>query len=1322
MAADSTETSPLLVPLAGGGGPPPPPRGTLIAGRFLIEDLAGRGGMGFVFRATDQRTGQTVALKLMKAVTSPAAAYRFNREAVLLSELHHPAIVSYVAHGTSEEGQPFLVMEWLEGEDLARRLLREPLDLSETLALVHRAAEGLAIAHRQGIVHRDIKPSNLFLRGGRPEDVVLLDFGLARHVAPTLVRVTSINTVLGTQGYMAPEQASSEPEIPACADIFSLGCVLYECLAGQPPFKAPHFSATLAKILYTEPKPLHELRPGLPQGLQVLVDCMLAKKTQRRLPDATHLLESLKALESVPSLLRAEKKSQPTGLAGAEQQLVSVLLASDPGRDTGEQEEDTRRGLTLRDSMRTALAPYGAQVERLADGTLVATLTPERGTATDQAALAARCALTLKDRWPEAAVVLATGRGVLAEHLPVGEAMDRAGRLLRQLEQAPTAFACVLMDEVTAGLLGPGFQLSRSSSGSFLLQGEQLGADTSRPLLGKPTPCVGREQELALLEFTLSSCHEESSARALLVTAPPGTGKSRLRHEFLRRIERWEQPVLVLLGRGEPMSTGASYGLLGQALRMLCGVVEGEDAESHRARLTQRLSRHLPPAEAKETVEFLGELCALPFPDDTNPRLRAARGDPRLMNAQMGRALVYFLKAECAHHPVLLVLEDLHWSDALTIKLVDELLRELAEQPLLVLALARPEVKTLFPHLWSRRLQEVPLNGLSRKASARLVREVLGPQVPDNIVQKAVEQSDGNALFLEELIRMLAEGRGEEVPQTVLAVLQARLMRMEPGVRQTLLAASIFGRTFWSGGVKELLGGSRESKAQEQHLRWLVEQEVIEPLPSSRFRAENEYRFRHALVRDAAYGLVPDDHRPMGHRLAGDWLERVGEPEPLVLATHHWLGERPERATHFYTRAAEQLFERHDLQGTMRCVEGALGCGASGELLTRLRALQAVVAFWMDQLPRALELGIPVLARMKAGSALWCRLMGDLSLGSALDRHGEHVARLSDLLLHTTPEPDAVAAYLEAINRLGAAMSWSGARQRMELLVARALKVGAGMEPLGARARGWMRFAQAYFLYYFEARPWQAFTLIELAERDFREIGSERDATLARAFSGAALAALGDLPGAVAYLREALAVAQRTEQRLAVTYAQRYLATTLARSPELEHQREAETLAEEWMNSTDAYKWGNAHAMRAWTLAARGEPREAEPYARKACELLMPFLNFLAPVRALHSTVLRAQGRAVEARHVAELGMGELARMGNEGVHAVAVHLALVEARFADGDASAGEAALREALRCVRERASDISDPTLRERFLHRVPENARTLELARQRWGESPP
>ncbi|MBM7114991.1 serine/threonine-protein kinase PknK [Archangium primigenium] len=1296
---------------------------TLIQGRFTLGELAGRGGMGHVYRARDGVSGRPVALKVLHSPISPEVVYRFNREAVLLESLHHPGIVAHVAHGTTERGQPFLCMEWVEGEELSRRLARQPLSLPETLALLRRAAEALAHAHQRGIVHRDIKPSNLLLRGGRPEDVVVLDFGLARHTEPTLVGVTGTHTVVGTPGYMSPEQASSQSEIPPAADIFSLGCVLYECLTGKPPFSAPHFAAALAKILFADPEPLHSVRPGLPVGLQVLIDRMLAKDPRRRMPDADRLLEALNALEAVPELLlpRAEPQAAPIRLPDAEQRLVSVLLISLRGLEAEDKTALRGEGAAVLDSLRTTLWPQGTRVELLADGSLVATLAPDRGTATDQAALAARCALTFKERWPEASVVLVTGLGVLNERLPVGAAMDRVGLLLSKVQRMPGP-AQVVLDEVTAGLLGPGFQLSRIDASMYLLHAERLGTDESRPLMGKPTPCVGREQELALLDFTLSASIDDPQARVVLVMAPPGVGKSRLRHEFLRRLERRAEPVQVMLGLGDPLSAGASVSLLGQALLRWCGLPEGANLEARRTRLYQRVTAHLPEAEAQDTVEFLGELCAIPFPDEYSPRLRAARSDPRLMSAQLGPALVAFLKAECAHQPVLLVLEDLHWSDAVTVKLVDELLRELADQPFMVLALARPEVKEVFPGLWSRHVQEVVLKGLSRKACTGLVREVLGPQMPAALVQRAVEQSDGNALLLEELIRAMAEGHGVAVPGTVLAVLQTRLLRMHPEVRHVLLAASVFGHTFWFHGLKELLGTPPDALTLQ--VRRLVEEEVIVLQSTSRFASTDEYHFRHALVRDAAYALVADSHRVSAHRLAALWLEQMGETDALVLAAHHQSGKQPERAAHFHLLAAEQLFERHDLVGTLRCVDAGLGDGASRSVRVRLRALKAVVLAAMHQLARAMDVGGPALDELEPGSPLWCRLAAALVTGHLFLRNQTQLHRVSQELMWAAPHSEAMSTYVEACTYLGGTALWSGEREWIELPLARIQCVAESEIERDPVVRGWALNFKGQYLHYFEPCPWQGYQLTEQAKTSFLTVGMGHQAMVVLAQQGVCLNALGDISGALELLRQAEALSQHIENRLFTTFVHYLRLRTLTLSVDPQDWKEAQDRASEQLGGEDAdpFRQGLEHLVLARVALVQQLYTEAAEHARLACDALSLILTFRLDARATLSQALLARGAVADALQVATEGVRELEERRIRGTYAVAMHLALAEARFAAGDTPSGELALREALDLVHVRAADIPEPQARERFLRHVPENARTLKLARERWGEAMP
>jgi serine/threonine protein kinase len=267
--------------------------GELVADRFLVEARAGSGGMGTVYRAHDRSTNAYAALKIMGKLHR-SGPERFAREARVLAELSHPAIVRYLAHGIAPNGLPFLAMDWLEGEDLAARLARSGLAIAESLALVRRACEGLVVAHGKGVVHRDVKPSNLFLVDGDPGSCKVIDFGVARFEegAHTLTRP---GTALGTVGYMAPEQALEARDVDARADVYALGCVLYECITGVAAFVGRPV-AVLAKVLNSLPPRPSDVRPELGSALDVLVMKLLAKDRDARPKDAAALLAELAAL------------------------------------------------------------------------------------------------------------------------------------------------------------------------------------------------------------------------------------------------------------------------------------------------------------------------------------------------------------------------------------------------------------------------------------------------------------------------------------------------------------------------------------------------------------------------------------------------------------------------------------------------------------------------------------------------------------------------------------------------------------------------------------------------------------------------------------------------------------------------------------------------------------------------------------------------------------------------------------------------------------------------------------------------------------------
>jgi serine/threonine-protein kinase len=267
----------------------------VIAGRFEIERRVASGASGDIHRALDLTTGRAVALKLLRASPGRDDA-RFEREARILSDLAHPGVVAYVAHGTDATGNPYLATEWLDGESLSRRLGRDPpLTVAETIALGLRVATTLAAAHARGIIHRDLKPSNLFLPGGVIDAVKLLDFGVSRP-AREMNQLTAPGDVIGTPGYMSPEQARGKGPIDARADVFSLGCVLFRCLTGRDAFGGDDLVARLLSVVTQEVPPARSLNPAVPQALSDLVARMLSKPPDARPPDGGAVAAELSRL------------------------------------------------------------------------------------------------------------------------------------------------------------------------------------------------------------------------------------------------------------------------------------------------------------------------------------------------------------------------------------------------------------------------------------------------------------------------------------------------------------------------------------------------------------------------------------------------------------------------------------------------------------------------------------------------------------------------------------------------------------------------------------------------------------------------------------------------------------------------------------------------------------------------------------------------------------------------------------------------------------------------------------------------------------------
>ncbi len=475
----------------------------------------------------------------------------------------------------------------------------------------------------------------------------------------------------------------------------------------------------------------------------------------------------------------------------------------------------------------------------------------------------------------------------------------------------------------------------------------------------KPTPFIGRDDDLALLKQTYARTLRDSSIQLVTVTGEPGVGKTRLLAEFRTFVDDQPEIVYWRQGRCLPFGEGITFWALGEIVKAHCGILESDDPSAANDRLEAAIESHLEETDEREWLRArLAPLVGL-------------RGSEEVGAAEQQEAFTAwqrFLEAVAAFRPLILIFEDLHWADRAMLDFIDHLVDWSNVVPLMVVCTARPELYERHPG-WGggkRNSTTISLAPLTEDDTARLISALLEQAVlPAETQATLLERSGGNPLYAEEFVRMLtdrgilerhgrawtiAEGQAIPVPDSVQALIAARLDTLAPERKALLHDASVVGKVFWTGALASM-GGIEEAPVREA-LHELARNELVRPARRASVKDQLEYSFWHLLVRDVAYSQIPRAARAGKHRAAASWIEEIagervedhaellayhygealalsrasqgnGEVEDLVEATRRFLilaGDRSSKldlakAQSYYRRALEMMPPGHPDRG-----------------------------------------------------------------------------------------------------------------------------------------------------------------------------------------------------------------------------------------------------------------------------------------------------------------------------------------------------------------------------------------------------------------------
>jgi class 3 adenylate cyclase/tetratricopeptide (TPR) repeat protein len=960
-----------------------------------------------------------------------------------------------------------------------------------------------------------------------------------------------------------------------------------------------------------------------------------------------------------------------------ERKLATVLFADLVGSTefvSAQDPEITRRRVTAWfEAVSGCIETHGGTVEKFAgDAVMAAFGIPQAHE--DDAERAVRAALGIiahaHEVGIEARIGIEAGEVVVDETdstFATGEAVNVAARL--QQSAGPGE---ILIGDAAYRLTDG--RIETENVGPLELRGfrRPIGAyralaavDGGQPRVTVSAPFVGRESELFLLENTLSRTIRDKRPHVFTVYGEPGVGKSRLLREFLAGVEG----VTILTGRALPYGEGVTYWPLAEMVKAAAGITDDDPIEKAREKLIECCGD-----------EAIAELLGLA--SGVMDAVEGERGQP-----EIAWAAREFVDELADVQPLILVFEDIHWAEEPLLELIDHLAQWVRERSLLILCLARPELLDVRPGWGGGRIRStaIELEPLAHDESEELAAALLAQhEISEHVTPRLLEKTEGNPLFVEEIVRMLVEegaDGGDRIPDTLQALIGARIDRLPAGQKILLQRGSVMGRTFFAGAIDHL-SAEYDADELEDMLDDLLLRDLITRQERSTISGETAYRFKHVLIREVAYSGLSKSSRAEYHTRFAEWLREKADKELLEIRAYHLDqactlyaeldGKPPEELAKTAAKALQAAGKRALARESNQSARKLLLRSLQLEPSLERRYLAGRAAWQLGDLPTVRdEMGVVAEEAAAAGARdLQTRALTALSeVAASLDGEVVRATELADQALEVV-EPDDHDGRFGALDRRARVARWLGRLSEAEAFEKEALDIARAVGRKDQEAKAALQLAGIHIgrMEEEKAEPLIDHAL-ELAEHSgsivaragaasskanllavrgdyeqatgwytkalelYRETAAAQEIAWTSRQLGILAWRTGNVEKAEKLLRESIRLLAPMQERGTLCESQRHLAQLLLEQGRIDEAEKFALAARETVSPEDTVSRATTRVALAQVRAAQGRDEEAETLFAEALEIVSEgeHCRILLDIVPPYSAFLRVQGRGDDA-------------------------------------------------------------------------------------------